>query len=89
MPDTFTDFLKERNGGKMPTDAFFSHCAREVFHAQWSILLDEELVKAMRDGERIICPDGKPRLFFPRVFTYSADYPEKRVVILLSGGHRG
>lgn len=87
MPDAFTDWLKERNGGKMPTDAFFSHCAREVFHAQWSILLDEELVNAMKHGERIICPDGQPRLFFPRIFTYSADYPEKQVVNLLRVVH--
>ena len=63
----------------MPSGAFFSHIAREVFHAQWSILLDEDLVRAMKNGERVLCPDGKPRLFFPRVFTYSADYPEKGV----------
>lgn len=83
IPDAFTDYLKERNAGKMPKDALFTHCIREMFQRQWSILLDEELIHAMKNGLRIVCPDGKPRLFFPRVFTYSADYPEKYVMPLL------
>jgi hypothetical protein len=34
----------------------------------------------MRIGVKIRCCDGVTRLFFPRVFTYSADYPEKCVL---------
>jgi Plavaka transposase len=48
-----------------------------MFHRQWDILLDEELLRAMENGIRIVCPDNVTRLFFPWVFTYSADYPEK------------
>ena len=54
-----------------------SYCHREYFHAQWDILLDEEFVEAYRNGVKILCGDGVTRLFYPRIFTYSADYPEK------------
>ena len=55
----------------------FSHCVRELFQGQWAVLLDDELIDAMKNGIVLECPDGKRRCFFPRVFTYSADYPEK------------
>lgn len=50
---------------------------REVFHLQWSLLLDEELIDAIENGIVILCCDGILRRFFIRIFTYSADYPEK------------
>ncbi|TEB06307.1 hypothetical protein FA13DRAFT_1568758, partial [Coprinellus micaceus] len=53
--------------------------ARELFHAQWSVLLDKELVEAMKDGLVLDCPDGNKRCFYPQIFTYSADYPERYV----------
>ncbi|KAF6761428.1 hypothetical protein DFP72DRAFT_1062420 [Ephemerocybe angulata] len=80
LPDHFKDYLKVMNEGKIPTDALLAHCARELFHKQWSILLDEDLIGAMRDGVLLLCPDEESRLFFPRIFTYSADYPEKILV---------
>ena len=54
-----------------------AHLNREVFHAQWMIILDDELLKAIIEGIEIVCSDGKRRRFFIRIFTYSADYPEK------------
>ena len=54
-----------------------THCAREFMHAQWEILLDEEFQEAWRHGIVITCCDGIKRRFYPRLFTYSADYPEK------------
>jgi hypothetical protein len=81
LPDRLNDFLKERNHGKLPTDALFTYCKKELFHKQWSVLLDRELVDAMRDGLVLTCPDGHRRCFYPRIFTYSADYPEKWVVL--------
>ena len=54
-----------------------SHLNREFFHAQWKILLDDELLKAIEEGIVIDCFDGIKRRFFIRIFTYSADYPEK------------
>lgn len=41
------------------------------------MLLDTEFVDAMQHGLVIVCPDGRRRCFYPRIFTYSADYPEK------------
>jgi hypothetical protein len=48
-------------------------------HAQWSILLDEEFLEAYTHGIVIKCCDGIVRRFYPRILTYSADYPEKYV----------
>jgi Plavaka transposase len=50
-----------------------------MFQAQWDVLLDEELKYAMQHGMVIMCHDGIKRRFYPRIFTYSADYPEKLV----------
>ena len=54
-----------------------THCLREFFHEQWKILLDDEFIEAWIHGIDIQCPDGIERRFYPRIFTYSTDYPEK------------
>jgi hypothetical protein len=46
-------------------------------HAIWSLLLDEEFMEAYIHGMLVECVDGIVRRFFPWIFTYSADYPEK------------
>jgi hypothetical protein len=56
-----------------------THCHREIFHAQWEILLDDEFLAAYEHGILIRCCDGVIRRLYPRIFTYSADYPEKSV----------
>lgn len=66
-------------GGQGISQKLMTHCRREVFHAQWAILLDNAFMKAYRHGIVINCPDGILRRFYPRIFTYSADYPEKLV----------
>ena len=53
------------------------HCHRELFHAQWAELLDSEFVSAYEHGLTLTCADGIERRLYPRIFTYSADYPEK------------
>ncbi|RXW16502.1 hypothetical protein EST38_g9352 [Candolleomyces aberdarensis] len=60
----------------------------EMFHAQWQILLDDELLEAIRHGIVIMCQDGIERRFYIRIFTYSADYPEKVLIatIRYNGG---
>jgi hypothetical protein len=82
LSDTFKDFLKDLNGGRVPSDALFSHCVRELFQGQWAVLLDDELIDTMKNGIVLRCPDGEFRCFYPRVFTYSADYPERCVEVL-------
>ena len=77
LPDSFKDFVLENTGGKLPGDAFFTHCRRELFHAQWRVLLDDDFVYAYTHGLALTCCDGVKRRLYPRIFTYSADYPEK------------
>ena len=77
LPGWFQDFVTSRTGGKGPNAAFLAHCRWELFHAQWEILLDDEFLEAYRHGIVIKCCDGVTRRFYPRMFTYSADYPEK------------
>ncbi|KAJ3804874.1 hypothetical protein F5876DRAFT_82487 [Lentinula aff. lateritia] len=54
-----------------------THCNRELYHAIWRYLLDDEFIHAYRYGIVIKCFDGVECHIYPRFFTYSADYPEK------------
>jgi len=77
LADAFKDFATENMGGKGASSALMTHCRREVLHAQWNILLDEEFIDAYQRGIVVDCCDGITRRFYPRLLTYSADYPEK------------
>ena len=46
-------------------------------HAVWRVLLDEEFMEAYKNGIIVKCFDSVVRWVYPRIFTYSADYPEK------------
>jgi hypothetical protein len=54
-----------------------THCRRELMHGVWKVLLDEDFVHATNYGMVVRCYDGIERRVYPRIFTYSADYPEK------------
>lgn len=55
-----------------------THCRKELYHGAWTLLLkDPEFLKAYVQGILIACSDGVTRRIFPRIFSYSADYPEK------------
>jgi hypothetical protein len=56
-----------------------THCRRELFQACWKHLLDADFLNTYCHGIVLQCPDGILRRVFPRIFTYSADYPEKFV----------
>ena len=71
-------------GDKFPGDSLFTHCHRELFHAKWKDILDDEFLRAYEHGIVLECGDGVKRRLFPRIFTYSADYPEKYVCIISS-----
>lgn len=51
-------------------------------HAVWDTLLDDEFLHAYEHGIVLKCADGIFRRIYPRIFTYSADYPEKYAVIV-------
>lgn len=46
-------------------------------HSVLRHVFDDEFIEAYRHGIVVLCPDGVNRRVFPRLFTYSADYPEK------------
>ncbi|KAK7054049.1 hypothetical protein R3P38DRAFT_2500851 [Favolaschia claudopus] len=76
LPDNFHDFFKDLTG-HAPSGDVLTHCRRELMHAIWRLLLDDEFLAAYEHGIVIECQDGVFRRFYPRIFTYSADYPEK------------
>ncbi|KJA20606.1 hypothetical protein HYPSUDRAFT_141916, partial [Hypholoma sublateritium FD-334 SS-4] len=76
LPSSFWDFYLALTGDGPPEDVL-THCRRELMHAIWTLLLDKEFMVAYEHGIVIVCPDGISRRFYPRIFTYSADYPEK------------
>jgi hypothetical protein len=73
LPDSFKDFA----GTKGINSECATHCHREFFHKQWKVLLDDEFLEAYEHRIVILCCDNIQRRFYPRIFTYSADYPEK------------
>lgn len=65
-----------------------AYCQRELFHAVWRELLDAQFIEAYKHGVVIHCTDGIMRRVYPRIFTYSADYPEKYdIVHRVGSGH--
>ncbi|KDQ32506.1 hypothetical protein PLEOSDRAFT_1012017, partial [Pleurotus ostreatus PC15] len=81
LPDTFEDWAKEFHV-KWSTQKgdILTHCRRELFHAVWKHLLNDEFLAAYKHGIVIKCVDGVERRVYPRIFTYSADYPEKVLI---------
>jgi hypothetical protein len=77
LPDSFKDFANKHSGSKKLKPELTSHCRRECIHAQWKIILDDEFWDAYEHGIVIECCDGITCRFYPRILTYSADYPEK------------
>ena len=76
--------------GDGPSADVSTHCRRELMHAIWAILLNDDFLYAYEHGIVILCPDGTSRRFYPKffflnllklnviyIFMYSADYPEK------------
>ena len=87
LVNTIQDFYR-KTFNKSVTSAVLTHCKRELMHAIWAQLLDDEFVDAYANGMLIECADRTIRRVFPRIFTYSADYPEKYEILLsLSSQH--
>lgn len=79
LPDSFHDFYLHLTG-TAPSADILTHCRRELIHAVWRLLLDKEFMEAYTHGVVIKCADGVTRRVYPRILTYSADYPEKYVL---------
>ena len=78
FPDSLQDDLKEFHH-KWDTQhkQILTHCRRELMQAVWKYLLDDDFIHAHKYGMVLRCRDGIERHIYPRVFTYSVDYPEK------------
>jgi hypothetical protein len=79
--DTFQDWYKEMFG-QFASASVVSQAQRDLIQAIWTTLLDDEFVEAYANGICLLFPDGIERLIFPRILTYSADYPEKYVTLI-------
>ena len=78
LPDSLQDVLASWHPKwKTQKKHLLTHCRRELMHAIWRILLDDDFLHAYTYGIVIKCHDGVERRVYPRIFTYSADYPEK------------
>jgi hypothetical protein len=77
MPDSLEEFLSDFISTKSQKSSLFTHCRRELMHQVWCLMLDDEFLKAYQHGIILECADGIVRRIYPRIFTYSADYPEK------------
>lgn len=81
LPDSFQTDLSnwhtKFSKSKQQQKDILTHCRRELMHAVWRLLLDDEFLHAYTYGIVIKCIDGIERRVYPRIFTYSADYPEK------------
>lgn len=76
LPDDLADqYCKQF--GVPPSASILTHLKRELMHAVWELLLSAEFIEAYVHGIVVECYDGVSRRIFPRIFTYSADYPEK------------
>ena len=75
LPDNVQDFIRKFATGA--TDPLMAHCQRELFHEAWRVLLDKDFIHAYVHGVVMDCADNIKRRIYPRIFTYSADYPEK------------
>ncbi|KIK33685.1 hypothetical protein CY34DRAFT_18219 [Suillus luteus UH-Slu-Lm8-n1] len=81
LPDSIKDMLSGLSRiSKTGMMSLHTHCRRELFQACWGIMLDEDFLDAYRHSIVLKCADGVLRRIFPRVFTYSADYPEKVLI---------
>jgi hypothetical protein len=77
MPDTFAQWYRDHAEGAAPSEALGRHMKRELMHAVWHHMLDDEFLLAYEKGTSVTFTDGVKRLVFSRIFTYTADYLEK------------
>ncbi|KAJ7676829.1 hypothetical protein DFH06DRAFT_1428694 [Mycena polygramma] len=87
LPDSIQDKISQFHA-KWGTQKgeILTHCRRELMHAVWKLLLDDEFLHAYTYGIVIKCADGIERRVYPRLFTYSADYPEKVLLATIRDG---
>ncbi|OSC98098.1 hypothetical protein PYCCODRAFT_1375807, partial [Trametes coccinea BRFM310] len=82
LPDELQDYYLHVYGTAISSD-ILTFCKRELMQRIWMLLLDDEFLDAYENGILVTCGDGVTRRIFPRILTYSADYPEKILLTAL------
>ena len=78
LPDSFESWISSWHPRwDTQRNQLMAHCRRELIQAVWRYILDDDFIHAMIYGVVVTCYDGIKRRIYPRLFTYSADYPEK------------
>ena len=78
LPDSFEGWISDWHPHwDTQRSQLMAHCRRELIQAVWKYILDDDFIHAMMYGVVVTCHDGIKRRIYPRIFTYSADYPEK------------
>ena len=81
LPQLIQDFYTQVYGTAATPDVL-RFCRSQVIQKVWDLLLDEEFMHAYQHGILVTCGDGIVRRLFPRIMTYSADYPERYVACI-------
>ncbi|KAJ3514106.1 hypothetical protein NMY22_g14847 [Coprinellus aureogranulatus] len=81
LPDEFDDWYIRMSGKRAVGKTLAAHLARELFHEQWKVLLNDDFVHAYSHGVVVDCFDNVRRRVYPRILTYAADYPERTTVV--------
>ncbi|KAI0363587.1 hypothetical protein BV20DRAFT_1031111 [Pilatotrama ljubarskyi] len=79
LPDIIQQAYEQQYGCP-PTAAILRFCKKELIQQIWLLLLDDDFVTAYVHGFVVECGDGIKCRLFPRILTYSADYPEKCLI---------
>ncbi|KAJ2975803.1 hypothetical protein NUW54_g11670 [Trametes sanguinea] len=82
LPDELQDYYLHVYGTAISAD-MLTFCKRELMQCVWLLLLDDEFLDAYENGILVQCGDGVTRRIFPRILSYSADYPEKILLAAL------
>ena len=70
--------MREKTGQKAYPE-LLTHCRKEITHSAFLYIFDKEFPLKWDEGFVIKCGDGITRRCYPRLVSYSADYPEKYV----------
>jgi hypothetical protein len=76
LDDQIQDVYKTEFGSPA-TAAMLTHLKRDLTHAVWKFLMDDEFIHAYVNGLVSKLRDGIERLSFPRFLIYAMDYQEK------------
>ncbi|RPD53352.1 hypothetical protein L226DRAFT_473339 [Lentinus tigrinus ALCF2SS1-7] len=86
LPDNVQDFYEREHGAHASAETLrWLRC--ELMQKIWELILNDKFKDAYRHGVVVECADGVIRRLFPRLFVYSADYPEK--VLIAAMRHLG